>query len=52
MDHVRCLGIARPFLGSVEAHYTDWTPLSQRWSLFTEQTDPSEPWAFINVLSW
>jgi homospermidine synthase len=52
MDHVRCLGIARPFLGSVEAHYTDWTPLSQRWTLFGDQTDPSDPWAFINVLSW
>ncbi|EYD77547.1 Homospermidine synthase [Rubellimicrobium mesophilum DSM 19309] len=51
MDHARCLEIQRPYLGSVEAHYTDWTPLSDRWELFPEDIDESEPWAFRNVLA-
>lgn len=51
MDHERCLEIARPFLGRIEAHYTDWTPLSRRWRLFSDQTDLSDPWQFLNVLS-
>jgi homospermidine synthase len=50
MDHERCLEIARPFLGQIEAHYTDWTPLSRRWTLFSDQTDLSDPWQFLNVL--
>jgi homospermidine synthase len=51
MDHARCLEIQRPYLGPVEAHYTDWTPLSNRWELFPEDIDDSEPWAFRNVLA-
>jgi homospermidine synthase len=51
MDHERCLEIARPFLGQIEAHYTDWTPLSRRWTLFADQTDLSDPWQFLNVLA-
>ncbi len=31
MDHARCLEVQRPYLGPVEAHYTDWTPLIDRW---------------------
>lgn len=52
VDYARCLEIARPFLGNVEAHYTDWTPLSQRWTLFGDQVDPSDAWQFVNVLSY
>ena len=26
MDHAFCLDVQRPYLGRVEAHYTDWTP--------------------------
>lgn len=51
MDHARCLEVQRPYLGPVEAHYTDWTPLQDRWELFSEDIDPSEPWAFRNVLA-
>ena len=50
MDHVACLDIARPYLGRVEAHYTDWTPLSDRWPQIPAEIDDSDPWQFTNVL--
>ncbi|MFV0361286.1 homospermidine synthase [Tropicimonas sp.] len=51
MDHARCLEVQRPYLGPVEAHYTDWTPLSDRQSQFPEEVVAEEPWAFRNVLA-
>ena len=51
MDHARCLDVQRPYLGPVEAHYTDWTPLQNRWELFPEDIDESDPWLFRNVLA-
>ena len=51
IDHARCLEIQRPYLGPLEAHYTDWTPLTNRWELFPEEDDENEPWAFRNVLA-
>ncbi len=51
MDHARCLEVQRPYLGPVEAHYTDWTPLTNRWSQFEEDIDGDEPWSFRNVLA-
>ncbi|MBV7407976.1 homospermidine synthase [Maritimibacter sp. DP1N21-5] len=51
MDHVRCLEVQRPYLGPVEAHYTDWTPLANRWTQFEEDIDESDPWLFRNVLA-
>ncbi len=51
MDHARCLEVQRPYLGPVEAHYTDWTPLTNRWSQFAEDIDESDPWQFRNVLA-
>lgn len=51
MDHVRCLEVQRPYLGPVEAHYTDWTPLKDRWTHFPEDVDESDPWQFRNVLA-
>lgn len=51
MDHARCLEIQRPYLGRVEAHYTDWTPISTRWPQFAEEIDESDPWQFQNVLA-
>ncbi len=51
MDHARCLEIQRPHLGPVEAHYTDWTPLADRWEHFPEDIDDTMPWAFRNVLA-
>ncbi len=51
MDHARCLEIQRPYLGSIEAHYTDWTPLSHRINAFAETRDDSDPWQFVNFLA-
>ncbi|KAL3811690.1 hypothetical protein ACHAXA_010329 [Cyclostephanos tholiformis] len=53
MDHVRCLQIQRPYLGSVECHYTDWTPLRDRINSFSEEEDrdESDPWQFTNFLT-
>ncbi|SLN55441.1 Homospermidine synthase [Roseovarius litorisediminis] len=51
MDHARCLEVQRPYLGPVEAHYTDWTPLVDRWEHFPEDIDESDPWQFRNVLA-
>ncbi len=51
MDHARCLDIQRPYLGPVEAHYTDWTPLTDRWQQFPEDIDETDPWQFRNVLA-
>ncbi|HBZ43523.1 MAG TPA: homospermidine synthase [Maritimibacter sp.] len=50
MDHARCLEVQLPYLGPVEGHYTDWTPLTDRQSLFPEELVEDEPWAFANVL--
>ncbi|MCV0393845.1 MAG: homospermidine synthase [Rhizobiaceae bacterium] len=50
MDYRRCLEIQRPYLGPVEGHYTDWTPLTGRPGLFPEDIDKSDPWQFRNIL--
>jgi len=50
MDHARCLEVQLPYLGPVEAHYTDWTPLTDRQQVFPEELIEDEPWAFRNVL--
>ncbi|MGI3169114.1 homospermidine synthase [Pseudooceanicola sp. C21-150M6] len=50
MDHRRCLEVQRPYLGPVEAHYTDWTPLTDRQTQFPEDLDEENPWAFRNIL--
>ena len=50
MDHAFCLGIQKQYLGPVEGHYTDWTPLDSRSALFPEEMDESDPWQFKNVL--
>lgn len=50
LDFRRCLEIQRPYLGPVEGHYTDWTPLHNRPGLFPEDIDTSDPWQFRNVL--
>ncbi len=51
MDHVRCLEVQRPYLGSVECHYTDWTPLQNRINRFAEDRDEDDPWQFTNFLA-
>ena len=50
MDFHRCLEVQRPYLGPVTGHYTDWTPLTGRPGLFSEDLDPEDPWQFRNVL--
>ncbi len=50
MDYRRCLEVQLPYLGPVEGHYTDWTPLTGRPGLFPEDIDESDPWQFRNVL--
>lgn len=51
MDYERCLEVQKPYLGPVEGHYTEWTPLANRWDLFLEDIDESDPWQFKNILA-
>jgi len=44
------LNIARPYLGPIASVPTNWTPLSDRNSLFRTNTDPRHPWRFENFL--
>jgi homospermidine synthase len=50
LDFRRCLEIQTPYLGPVEGHFTDWTPLSTRSPLFPDDVDEGDPWQFRNVL--
>ncbi len=50
MDFKRCLEVQMPYLGPVRGYYTDWTPLTGRPGLFSEDIDESDPWQFRNVL--
>ena len=50
MDFRRCLEVQTPYLGPVKGYFTDWTPLTDRLSLFPEKIDTSDPWQFRNVL--
>jgi homospermidine synthase len=51
MDHARCLSVQRPYLGRIETHYTDWTPLAHRINRFAEDRDDDDPWQFTNFLA-
>ncbi|MBB5223955.1 homospermidine synthase [Amaricoccus macauensis] len=51
MDHAFCLDVMRRYLGRIEAHYTDWTPIATRWAQFAEEIDEDDPWQFQNVLA-
>jgi homospermidine synthase len=48
LDHVRMMEICRPYLGEMAGAYSDWTPLTDRESLFPEPLDRSDPWQFKN----
>ena len=50
IDYRRCLEVQMPYLGPVEGHYTDWTPLTNRPGLFPEDIDTADPWQFRNIL--
>ena len=49
MDYQRVMKIALPYLGKVDGHYTDWTPIKDRERLFDESLDKSDPWQFVNI---
>jgi homospermidine synthase len=46
----RILDVQRPYLGEISSAYTDWTPLSGRDGLFTEDLDRDDAWQFKNVI--
>jgi len=48
LDHETVLEAALPFLGEVVGQWGDWTPLQGRSELFPEESDPADPWQFIN----
>ena len=48
VDSTRILQIARPYLGELAGHYTDWSPLLDRGRLFPEDVDRYCPWQFVN----
>src|SRR6201991_1692855 len=50
MDFRRCLQVQVPYLGPVKGYYTDWTPLTDRQTLFPEDIDTNDPWQFRNIL--
>lgn len=50
MDYRRCLEVQSPYLGLIKGHYTGWTPLEGRGTLFDEDVDRSDPWQFRNIL--
>jgi homospermidine synthase len=49
LDHEAVLAIARPYLGDLAGHYSDWTPLQNRQQLFAEPLDHQDPWQFCNI---
>jgi homospermidine synthase len=51
MDHAFCLDVQRPYLGRIEAHYTDWTPLTSVYPQIPGRRDENDPWQFRNVLA-
>ena len=50
MDYSLCLAVQTPYLGPLEGHYTDWTPLVGRPGFFPEDIDAEDPWQFRNIL--
>lgn len=50
MDFERCLELQRPYFGTIQGVYTDWTPLDSRSTVFPEDMDEEDPWQFRNVL--
>lgn len=49
MDYEYTINIAKPYLGKLGGHYTNWTPIQRRESLFPEGLDTSDPWQFVNI---
>jgi homospermidine synthase len=49
IDYRYIMDISLPYLGKVQGHYTDWTPIKDRERLFSEELDKTDPWQFINI---
>lgn len=49
IDFQFIMNIAEIYLGTVSGHYTDWTPLKERKTLFPEKIDDADPWQFVNM---
>lgn len=49
LDAEECLAVAQPYLGTLTAAFTDWTPLQGRGELFPEELDVDRPWQLQNV---
>jgi len=50
IDHHTVMEAALPYLGTMLAEYTDWTPLAGRGELFPEKLDTKDPWQFKNFI--
>ncbi len=48
MDFDEVLKVAEVYWGPLVGEYSDWTPLTDRSSLFPEDIDESDPWQFKN----
>lgn len=49
LPHEEILALARPYLGTLAAFRTDWTPLDGRGSALQPAPQPEDPWQFANV---
>jgi homospermidine synthase len=49
LPHDEILSLARPYLGTVAALRTDWTPLDSRGPDMNSTPDPADPWQFRNA---
>jgi homospermidine synthase len=48
MDYRRVLDITDPYWAPLIGTFTDWTPLTDRPTLFPDDVDPTDPWQFKN----
>ena len=51
MHHARCLEVQKPYLGRVECHYTNWTPITHPNNNFARDRDDEDPWHFTNFFA-
>ena len=49
LPHEEILALARPYLGTMAAVRTDWTPLEGRGSELQPAPAPQDAWQFANV---
>ncbi len=50
MDYKHVIELARPYMGNLAGHWTDWTPIQEREKLFSENIVKDDPWQFSNIL--